>query len=291
MTNPNAAKQLVPDVYLVNAATALGDVRLCFSADDSPAQPSDVTIPQTNYPGLVTGGAVFFRRNAEVRGKMVTAFAVSAAGLGAAEYGRTPYSCKELSTNPIIKRTAIAPFSPAPDGAALYALVGCPAGVGDLTRCGPTFDNTKGNLRFVEVPIRGLAPPAGMGAFSVNLSPSIEKQVNGTSASAHVGPLADPCSGTIVGQGAFSVGLTQPSETSILAPVGYDSDGFALCLSQQSVVTRSYASAQQATDPTSVPNDFFHVGADYVFAVVGDTTVQSGPESVHALAIPFEATK
>jgi hypothetical protein len=289
---PGAAfNGLTPNVYLVNAATGLGDIRLCFLPDANPAIPSDTNIPQTNYPGLAAGGALFFKQSSDVRGMTVTPFAVSASGLGEAEFGRKPYSCNELSTNPIIKRIPIRSITFHPPGlASIYALVGCPVGVGDVTRCGSDFDSINGNLQFIEVSVTSVVPDMGIGALALNLSPSMEANVKGKSADTRIGPVAVPCSGASIGQG-FDLGVIQPAATMVARPSAFDADGFAVCVQQQSVLVRSYAAIQQATDPTALPGDWFHDKADYVFAIVGDTTVQSGPESVHALAIPFEAAK
>src|SRR5260221_13859125 len=60
-----------PTVQLVHAATGLGDVRICFLPDADPAEPPDVTIPQTNYAGLPVGGAPFFRKASQDSGMML----------------------------------------------------------------------------------------------------------------------------------------------------------------------------------------------------------------------------
>ncbi len=284
---------LAPNVFLVNAATAVGDVRICFEPNADPAQPSDVTVPQTNYPGLATGASVFFRNSFKVRGKTLTPFAVSASGPGAAEYGRPTYSCSELATNPLINRIQIAPVAINGNGPTILALVGCPAGVGNVARCGPAFDTIKGNLRFVEVYVGGTLVNGSIGAFVVNLSPSVAADVNGGSATSHLGSLSAPCSGNVIDKSALTLGAIGPAAQSVMRPTAFDAEGFAVCVQKSQMMpllVRSYAQVQTATDPASLPADLFGKNADFVFTIVGDSTVQSGPEAAHVLAIAFEAS-
>src|SRR5207249_4484361 len=96
--------------------------------------------------------------------------------------------CSELATNPLINRIKIAPKMISGYGPIVLALVGCPAGVGDATRCGKTFDNANGNLEIVEVHIGGTLVTDGIGTFVVNLSPSVAAAVNGKSSTSHLGP-------------------------------------------------------------------------------------------------------
>jgi hypothetical protein len=285
-----------PIVQLVHAATGLGDVRICFLPDANPAEPSDVNIPQTNYAGLPVGGSVFFR-NASKYGGMTLAkpFAVTAAGLGGAEYGRTPYSCSELANNAVFVKIPIQPPSQPLDasGPSLLALVGCPAGVGDVKRCGPTFDMTNGNLHFVTVNVANTIPADRIGAFVTNLSPSVQSEVNGKMVASRVGTLASPCNAVNMEltKSTLDVGAIAPAAQSLAAPTLFDAEGFAACLdANTAIVARSYAQLQEATAPTSLPAEHFQTRSNYVFTILGDTTASSGPEAVHALAIRFEAT-
>lgn len=290
-----AVTALAPNVFLVNAATSLGDVRICFEPNAEPALPADAIVPQTNYPGLPAGASAFFRNSSTLNGKSVTPFAVSASGLGSAEYGRAMFTCSELSTNPLINRIPIGSITIDVTAPTILALVGCPAGVGDAARCGPTFDLGKGNLEFKQVPISGtLVQDGNLGAFVLNLSPSLKANLTGM-ASSHLGSLASPCSGTMIDQSSLVVGtLYPPAARSVVRPTTFDAEGFAVCIQKNqmavSLVARSYAQVQRATVPTSLPGDHFGKQADFVFTIVGDTTVQSGPESAHVLAIAFGAT-
>ncbi len=289
-----AVNALAPDVQLVNAATGLGDVRICFEPGADPAQPSDAIVPQTNYPGLPVGGSVFFRNSSAVRGKNVTPFALSASGLGSAEYGRAMFTCAELSSNPLINKIAIEPLVVSANAPAILALVGCPAGVGDVARCGSTFDIVKGNLHFKEVYVGGTLVQNGIGTFVVNLSSSLQADVNNGTASSHLGSLANPCSGQVVDQSSLKVGAIGPAAQTATRPTAFDTEGFAVCIKKNQLdvplLARSYAQVQRATEPASLPADHFGKTADFVFTIVGDTTVQSGPEAAHVLAIAFEAS-
>jgi hypothetical protein len=76
----------------------------------------------------------------------------------------------------------------------------------------------------------------------------------------------------------------------VARPTAFDAEGFAVCKGNAPLVARSYAEVQHATAPVSLPGDHFGKKADFVFTIVGDTTVQAGPEAAHVLAIPFGAT-
>lgn len=290
MVNPGT-KALAPNTFLVHGAIGLGDVRICFGADGDHAQPSDATVPQTNYPGLAVGGSVFLRNGSQLRGKAVTPFAVSASGLGAAEHGGAMFTCSDLATNPLINRIPIAPITIANKAPSILALVGCAAGVGNPKRCGTSYDASKGNLHFAEVYVDAMLVADGLGALALNLSPSLEADVGGKTAYGRLGPLADPCKGIDIGHGSLGVGDISPAAVTVQPPALLDAEGFAVCVQNQVLLARSYVELQSATDPRSLPGDHFSRTADFVFTIVGDTTATSGPEALHALAIPFEATK
>jgi hypothetical protein len=271
----NAQTALAPNTFLVHAATGVGDVRICFDADADRAQPSDVTVPQTNYPGLPVGGSVFFRNSTKVRGRTVTPFAVSASGLGDAEHGGAMFTCADLAQNPLINRIPIAPLPIRDNGPLILALVG-----------------TKTDLRFIEVYVGGTLPNDGIGAFVVNLSPSLVADIGKAKAHGRLGPLASPCSGMDIGLASLGLGVIGPAAISAPEPSAFDTEGFAVCnAANVALLARSYAELQLATEPRSLPAEHFARKADFVFAMVGDTAVLSGPEALHALAIPFEATK
>jgi hypothetical protein len=291
--NPQA---LAPVVHLVHGAAGLGDVRICFTPNEKPAQPADVHVPQTNYAGLAVGGEVRLREGSTLNGMLIDqAFAVSADGLGQAEYGRTPYTCNELATNPLVKKFPIAPTTFDTTGAAIVGLVGCAPMVGDAIRCGTSFDFANGNLHFQTVKVGGVVPEKGnaIGTFALNLSPSVESNVNGMMATARVGAIATACSAINmeIFKSTFTVGSLAPASSEIAQPTAFDTEGFAACKPNgASIVVRSYAQLQAATVPESLPADHFQARSTYVFTIVGDLGVATGPESVHALAIRFDAS-
>lgn len=295
---PDAANldALASVVQVVNAATGLGDVRICFTPDDTmnPAWPSGTNIPQTNYPGLELGGVVELPNPELLDGKMLDqAFVIPADQLGQAEFGRKPYTCNELAMNGLFNKIPVAPIKLDTFGPRIVALVGCPKNVGTAARCGANFDLQNGNLHFESVYIGALVPPQAnqIGMLALNLSPSVEANVNGTMATARIGSLADPCKGTTaISTSAFKVGVIAPTATDVTQPTAFDGEGFAACpISGAPLVVRSYAQLQAATAPESLPASHFKGRSDFVLTIVGDMTVATGHEALHALAIRFES--
>lgn len=283
------------NAFLVHAALGLGDVRLCFEADALPAFPSDANVPSTNYPGLPVGGAVHFVDAPRFKGRTVTAYAVSAYGLGQLEYGGSPIPCSKIVDPKGVFASGLVAVGSDPldlSGASVLALVGCAPGAGSAQRCGAGYDPQKGNVRLVEVAEKASLPLASSGALALNLSPSLADALGAGKVTAWLGDLATPCTGSTVPlPSPPAVGAISPAAAAVPDATAYDAHGFSLCAGQASQLARSFAEMQRATSPQAVPSEHFGVRANYVYAMVGDTTAPSGPEALHVLAIPFAASE
>lgn len=285
----DALAPLAPNVWLVHAASGLGDVRVCLRVEDPIAQPNDNRIPATSYPGLAPGQAA--RLHASAVGSL-TATLYDAHNLAVLE-DVGPFSCAKLmDTN-----SAIVPPLGAVTvevGPTVLALVGCPRHTsGDTARCGPSYTDADGNLALIAVPVaKSYDSKAPMGAQVLNLSPTLAKVAL---VRWGIGTLPDKgCSTGSFSEGPAPVGAVAPTlATPLAAPGNLDAMGVSLCDVSMGrmapIVAASFVEQQRATDPTSVPAEYFATAGNFVFTVVGEVGGVS-PNRLQVLALSFGAT-
>lgn len=285
----NVLAPLAPNVWLVHAASGLGDVRVCLRVEDPIAQPNDNRIPATSYPGLAPGQAA--RLHASAVGSL-TATLYDAHNLAVLE-DVGPFSCATLMAT----KSAIAPplgVVKVEVGPTVLALVGCPAHTsGDTARCGPLYTDEGGNLALIAVPVaKSYDSKAPMSAQVLNLSPTLAK-LNLVRWS--IGALPDQgCSIGVFFEGSAPVGAVAPTPATLLdAPGNLDTTGVSLCDTSMGrmspIVAASFVEQQRATDPTSVPPEYFATAGNFVFTVVGEVGGVS-PNQLQVLALSFGAT-
>lgn len=286
-TGTAGASPVAPNIWLTNAALGLGDVRVCFRANDTLALPSDNTIPATNYPGLGPGRAA--RLTAALQGQNVAPVLFDAHKVAVLESGGA-FSCAKLAQilTPIPLPTVSIGLGPS-----LLAITGCPANTPNgAARCGNGYTDGAGNLEMIAVAVAASYDTrSAMGVQVLNLAPSVasvERVRWG------FGPLSDQCGGTLVSEGTAPVGTIQPSTPVPMAsPTEFDAFGVSLCdtgMGRKSpIVGVSYAAQQGATTPASVPSEHFAAKGNFVFASMGEVG-GAGSSALRVLAIPFGLT-
>lgn len=280
---------LAPNVWLVHAASGVGDVRICLRDSDPVAQPDGNRIPSTNYAGLSPGQATVLHANlsAPLMGTVYDANDVARLESKAA------YSCADLAKLQMKVKIPLAAV-PVVSGPAVLALVGCPKNTPNgAQRCGVSYTDAGGNLELRAVPVAtDYDSRAPMGAQVLNLSPTLADVPLVRWA---IGAL--PQTGCATGkfsEGPAPVGAAEPSVATPLAAVDdFGGAGVSLCDTSMGrmspILAASFVEQQRATEPASVPPEYFADKGNFVFTVVGEVGGTS-PNALRVLALRFGPT-
>lgn len=266
-----------PHVQLVHAAYGVGAVRLCFASDTNAAEPRDVVVPRTNYPGLVPGGAA----GVAVERAPSAPFLADAWKLALVEQLPDPpitlpcMSVSQLAS--VVDEVALAPVV-LPARPALLALVGCAPDAGvPAAACGPTP-----GLALSPIALSDELPEAGA-ADIVMLSRTLSKSV-----SFGFGPLGT-CPASRLPLPSFG-GMV--SVRPFASPTGsYETEGLVVCDASGRVQHEwSFLAIEVAGAPATTPGDFWDRRVLYVLAIVGEDGL-APPLAPHAVALAYEVTR
>jgi hypothetical protein len=263
-----------PDGGMGSATFPKGDAMKPF--------PSDVPMPESNYPGIPLGGAVLLA-DASVLEQPVVLVAIRALTLAQVAPDDT---CFQIFNNPSPKLPStdyfvLSTVSLPSHLPSLVAISGCaPLAVATnatTQACGAQWDSTYGNLH---ASVLNLAPSSGTPGtldFQVaQLSPAIADQLGD-------GGLAEVWFGTMQAGGSEIAAVGQEGDLAPVTPhpvlldgslASYDGLGFSLVMPGADGGTRalslSLSQAQELMNPTADPASYYGGAGTYVVALVGD---------------------
>ena len=311
-----APDQLSVDAVVLVHAAQLPAFRVCFSGfeDDQPT-PSAESMPESNVPGLETGGAVRFEARPGAFGE---AKLFLEADIRAIYFGKKGPSCKDLLKLSIAP-SAITVATSLPDmsrGVHLLVLRGCGKASADplasVARCGETWTAATGNLALDEIKLDAYARrggPTKLPLQIVQLSTELAAEAKQRELGIAFGPLDALDAGdgdaaaAFVYEGPIPEAKPVPSpplelDYSGLAPSDYATSGVVVTLGRaladggvvdagsDAAVTRDVVLAQSLVDiqrrsaARSLPPDWFSAASSYVLLSVGELNAPLGDGGV-----------
>jgi hypothetical protein len=270
---PQAIPGHVFAVHAAHTQPSIGDLRLCPSADSSPARPDDNRVPRSNYPGVPAGGFA----ELENPGMWTAPFALDAYDLGMAE-GQKPIKCSDLWMNNIYVKTKLSPVMLPTPGILAVVDTNGDAGAPD------------GGMA-PEVLAIAVAPMAEVPAVQIV---TLSRELVGPKLVAGFGPLDGKCPVPAFYDGPATYGAALSAPTAFAPPASdFDSAGLKVCAGNMNkiVLQKSWAELQQASVADTIPSELYARKALFVVVLLGDTGAASPEYALHAVVLPFNVTK